>query len=170
MKKILLIAIAMLIAGSCLVDQRAEAGNPFNGWAQRRADQEPWHGNYYYLPYGQPTALVVPPNVHMRQTYSWGVSQNLMYPLKPSIWAQRNITRRTSARIVPADSALAKSHGPIRCLLRSRTLVTADTASVSSRERFRQARPGGATSDWWSALCGWKDAVLRLRRSCRSSI
>jgi len=81
MKKILLIAIAMLIGGSCLVGERAEAGNPFNAWAQRRADQEPWHGNYYYLPYGQPTALVVPPNVHMRQTYSWGVSQNLMYPL-----------------------------------------------------------------------------------------
>lgn len=81
MKRILLIAIAMVISGTSSVDQRAEAGNPFNAWAQRRADQEPWHGSYYYMPYGQPTALVVPPNVHSRQTYSWGVSQNLMYPM-----------------------------------------------------------------------------------------
>jgi hypothetical protein len=81
MKKTLLFAIAILIGGSCLIDQSAQAGNPFNQWAQRRADQEPWHGNYYYLPTGHPTALVVPPNVHMRQTYSWGVSQNLMYPM-----------------------------------------------------------------------------------------
>lgn len=31
--------------------------------------------------WGQPTALVTPPTAHMRQTYSWGVSQNLMYPI-----------------------------------------------------------------------------------------
>jgi len=107
MKKILLIAIAMLIAGSCLVDQRAEAGNPFNGWAQRRADQEPWHGNYYYLPYGQPTALVVPPNVHMRQTYSWGVSQNLMYPLNHQFGRSA-----TSPGALPPGSFLPTPHWP----------------------------------------------------------
>jgi hypothetical protein len=28
-------------------------------WAQERASGRPWHGQYYYLPYGQPTALVV---------------------------------------------------------------------------------------------------------------
>lgn len=41
----------------------------------------PWHGPYYHQMYGQPLALVVPPTVSMRQTYSWGVSQNLMYPV-----------------------------------------------------------------------------------------
>lgn len=49
-------------------------------WAQSHAANRPWHGNYYYLPYGQPTALVVPPNAVMQQNYSWGVSQNTMTP------------------------------------------------------------------------------------------
>ena len=41
----------------------------------------PWHGPYYHQMYGQPLALVVPPTVSMRQTFSWGVSQNLNYPI-----------------------------------------------------------------------------------------
>lgn len=49
--------------------------------AQNRAMNQPWHGNFYYLPKGQPTALVVPPTVSMQQTYSWGVSQNYSMPL-----------------------------------------------------------------------------------------
>ena len=50
-------------------------------WAQTHAAGQPWHGNYYYLPYGQPTALVVPPTAVMQQNYSWGVSQNTMTPI-----------------------------------------------------------------------------------------
>lgn len=50
-------------------------------WSRRFADQSPWHGQYYYLPYGAPTALVVPPNAMMQQNYSWGVSQNTMTPI-----------------------------------------------------------------------------------------
>ncbi len=50
-------------------------------WAQHYASSQPWHGQYYYLQYGQPTALVVPPNAAMQQNYSWGVSQNTMTPL-----------------------------------------------------------------------------------------
>ena len=50
-------------------------------WSQRFANQQPWHGDYYYLPYGAPTALVVPPNSMMQQNYSWGVSQNTMTPI-----------------------------------------------------------------------------------------
>lgn len=80
MSKKLLIALATLFVGAGLAVSTAEAGNPMNAWAQRRAAAEPWHGNYYYLPYGHPTALVAPPRVHMRQTYSWGVSQNLNHP------------------------------------------------------------------------------------------
>lgn len=49
-------------------------------WAQHMAANRPWHGQYYYLPYGQPTALVVPPTAVMHQNYSWGVSQNTMMP------------------------------------------------------------------------------------------
>lgn len=81
MKKKLLLALATVFVGTGLTSVVAEAGNPMNAWAQRRADSTPWHGNYYYLPYGHPTALVVPPNVHTRQTYSWGVSQNLNHPV-----------------------------------------------------------------------------------------
>jgi hypothetical protein len=50
-------------------------------WAQKQAAGRPWHGNYYYLPYGAPTALVVPPNSMMQQNYSWGVSRNTMTPI-----------------------------------------------------------------------------------------
>lgn len=50
-------------------------------WAQQAAAQQPWHGQHYYMPYGQPTALVVPPTGIMQQNYSWGVSQNTMTPI-----------------------------------------------------------------------------------------
>ncbi len=81
MNKKLLIVLATLFVGAGLASESAQAGNPLNGWAPSRAAGEPWHGNYYYLPYGHPTALVVPPRVHTRQTYSWGVSQNLNHPV-----------------------------------------------------------------------------------------
>ncbi len=52
-----------------------------DAWAQQAAAGQPWHGQYYYLPYGQPTALVVPPTTVTQQNYSWGVSQNTMTPV-----------------------------------------------------------------------------------------
>lgn len=52
-----------------------------DAWAQRAAAGRPWHGQYYYLPYGQPTALIVPPTSVTQQNYSWGVSQNTMTPI-----------------------------------------------------------------------------------------
>lgn len=63
--------------------QAAQAQSPAFGdyWAQNYAMGRPWHGQYYYLPYGQPTALVVPPTATMQQNYSWGVSQNTMTPI-----------------------------------------------------------------------------------------
>ena len=55
----------------------AAAAGPFaERWAQRRANETTWHGAYQNLGYGQPLAVVVPPTAHLRQTYSWGVSQN----------------------------------------------------------------------------------------------
>lgn len=50
-------------------------------WAQNQSMQRPWHGEYYYLKTGQPTALIVPPTVTMQSNYSWGVSQNTMTPV-----------------------------------------------------------------------------------------
>jgi hypothetical protein len=49
-------------------------------WAQNQSMQRPWHGEYYWLRTGQPTALIVPPTVTMQSNYSWGVSQNTMTP------------------------------------------------------------------------------------------
>ena len=60
------------------------AGDPYavtDIWNRNFAADRPWHGPYYHIQYGQPTALVVPPTAHMRQTYSWGVSQNKMMPI-----------------------------------------------------------------------------------------
>jgi hypothetical protein len=50
-------------------------------WARNQAAQRPWHGGYYWMRTGQPTALVVPPVVTMQQNYSWGVSQNINTPV-----------------------------------------------------------------------------------------
>lgn len=82
---------ALALVGFCA--QAAEAQRPiervFNHgmrtkgdvWAQTHAAGRPWHGQYSYTQYGQPTALVVPPNAVMQQNYSWGVSQNTMTPI-----------------------------------------------------------------------------------------
>jgi hypothetical protein len=53
-------------------------------WAYNQSMQQPWHGQYYWLRTGQPTALVVPPTITMQSNYSWGVSQNTMTP----VWHQ----------------------------------------------------------------------------------
>jgi len=84
MKRYLIPALMIAAMAVFLNATPAKAFDPYAStqlWSNQMAAQRAWHGNYSYLPYGQPTALVVPPNVHMRQTYSWGVSQNLMYPL-----------------------------------------------------------------------------------------
>ena len=62
----------------------ASAEHPRQGLFKRGSSgmEQPWHGQYYYLPYGQPTALVVPPSARMQQNYSWGVSQNTMTPIR----------------------------------------------------------------------------------------
>jgi hypothetical protein len=79
-----IVAAAAIAALLTAADSRASASDPL-GAAQVRAYNyslvTPWHGPYYHQMYGQPLALVVPPTASMRQTYSWGVSQNLSYPL-----------------------------------------------------------------------------------------
>lgn len=82
-KHTLQVAVAAAIL-TVAVAAPAEAGNPYgytDAWAAQAAATYPWHGAYYHQQYGAPVALVVPPTSHMRQTYSWGVSQNLMYPI-----------------------------------------------------------------------------------------
>ena len=80
-----LVTLMAACAFGIAIQADASAFNPMSNlgdrWAQSHAASSPWHGQYYYLPYGQPTALVVPPNAVMQQNYSWGVSQNTMTPI-----------------------------------------------------------------------------------------
>ena len=57
------------------------AGSVGDYWARNQSMMTPWHGEYYYLQTGQPTALIVPPTVTMQSNHSWGVSQNTMTPV-----------------------------------------------------------------------------------------
>ena len=62
----------------------AKAGDPLGMtevWSHNFSMNRTWHGPYQTQQWGQPLALVVPPTAHMRQSYSWGVSQNLMHPI-----------------------------------------------------------------------------------------
>ncbi len=83
MRRIIFTA-ALVSAFIATTDQKAEATDPgaiTQVWAHNFAMDRPWHGNYYHQQYGQPLALGVPPTAHMRQTLSWGVSQNKAYPI-----------------------------------------------------------------------------------------
>lgn len=76
--------LAVIAAFAMTSSSDAVAGDPYavtQVWNHNFAQSRPWHGGHYYQNYGQPTGLVVPPTAHMRQTYSWGVSQNLMHPI-----------------------------------------------------------------------------------------
>lgn len=110
MKRYLLSVLAVVAVATLAAVPTAQAADPYAAtqlWSNQMAAQRAWHGNYYYLPYGQPTALVVPPNVHSRQTLSWGVSQNLMYPLNHQFG--RNAT---APGALPTGSFLPTPHWP----------------------------------------------------------
>ena len=50
-------------------------------WNQEEALSRPWHGNYGYWRYNQPTALVVPANASYQMSYGWGVGNNRSFPI-----------------------------------------------------------------------------------------
>ena len=82
------LCIAALVSQSTALAQRPierifrhDMASKGDAWAQGQANNRPWHGSYYYTQTGQPTALVVPPNAVMQQTYSWGVSRNFSRPI-----------------------------------------------------------------------------------------
>lgn len=83
MRKLLLL-VACVAAFQAAPVQDASAADPravAQVWSHNFAMDRPWHGGYYQQNWGQPLAVVVPPTAHMQNTYSWGVSQNLMYPI-----------------------------------------------------------------------------------------
>lgn len=80
----LLILAATLATFQVTDSSVATAGDPLamtQVWSRNFAQDRPWHGGYQQQNYGSPVAVVVPPTAHMRNSYSWGVSQNLMYPI-----------------------------------------------------------------------------------------
>ena len=84
MTRPILLAAGVLAALFSTTNNVTQAGDPLamtEVWSYNFSMDRPWHSPYYNQMYGQPLAIVVPPTAHMRQTYSWGVSQNLMYPI-----------------------------------------------------------------------------------------
>ena len=89
----IIFTIAAIASLTLVGSARLTAGDPYamaQVWAHNFSMNHPWHGPYYNQMYGQPLALVVPPTAHMRQTFSWGVSQNLMYPVHHQFWRSAN--------------------------------------------------------------------------------
>ncbi len=83
MKKFLL-CFALIAVALVVVPRDAQAGGPrhtANRWGERFARTMPWNGSYYYMQWGAPTALVVPPTSNMQTSLSWGVSQTTMRPI-----------------------------------------------------------------------------------------
>jgi hypothetical protein len=50
-------------------------------WNYQEASTRPWHGNYNYWRWAEPTALVVPPTSAYHTTYAWGVGQVRSTPI-----------------------------------------------------------------------------------------
>ena len=94
-----IISACMIALAIASAQDNAKATDPYgmtNIWSHNFAMDRPWHGGYYQQNWGQPLAVVVPPTAHMQQSYSWGVSQNLMYPIHHQY--QRSATSPGAAR------------------------------------------------------------------------
>ncbi len=52
-----------------------------NQWNQQEASSRPWHGDYGYWRWDEPTALVVPPTAAYQTSYAWGVGQVKSTPI-----------------------------------------------------------------------------------------
>jgi hypothetical protein len=80
----LLLCLILAATAMLMVQQDALAGGRryiANRWGERFARTIPWNGDYYYMQWGAPTALVVPPTANMQTSLSWGVSQTTMRPI-----------------------------------------------------------------------------------------
>ena len=120
--KILLTVAMLATAFSTAMPETATASDPyaaFQVWSYNYQMDRPWHGGYYHQSYGQPLALVVPPTATHRQTLSWGVSQNLMYPLHHQFGRNASSPGCGGPRAAPSDPGNAKPYRSIRRLLRS---------------------------------------------------
>lgn len=66
-----------------MVAATAEAGPKERGdkHSRYRAQQSPWHGEYYNTARGYAVPLVVPPTARMHSEWSWGVAQTEVTPI-----------------------------------------------------------------------------------------
>ncbi len=84
MKKI---ALSLVVGAAVLLvaQQAATAAQGYrhvaNRWGERFARTMPWHGSYYYAPWGSSVSLVVPPVANMQTSMGWGVTQTSMRPI-----------------------------------------------------------------------------------------
>ncbi|HZZ28335.1 MAG TPA: hypothetical protein VFE46_10075 [Pirellulales bacterium] len=70
----LALAVCGLWAGALSAEQ------PQN-YAYRQAQVLPWHNGYYDPYWGEPIALVVPPNAEFQANYGWGVGGTRVSPI-----------------------------------------------------------------------------------------
>ncbi len=76
---------ALLSVAVLLTATTADASTPLrNKNAKFKAQQQPWHGGYYHLAWGEPVALVVPPTAGRQTKWAWGVTNTEVRP----IWHQ----------------------------------------------------------------------------------
>ena len=82
--KAFILRIFLVMAVLTIALQDANAGGRravANRWGERYARTMPWHGQYYYAPWGAPVSLVVPPTANMQSSMGWGVAQTEMMPI-----------------------------------------------------------------------------------------
>jgi len=71
MWKPILWTLLALVAATSFLTTEAQAESRYLR-PLRRAQTYNWHANYAYMPYGRPTALVVPPTAQLQTNWSWG--------------------------------------------------------------------------------------------------
>jgi hypothetical protein len=81
--RILTVVAAVTLATWAGAASTAHALWPYNSdyCAASHACQLPWHGGFYDPTYGQPIALVVPPNAETQTNWGWGVGNTRTSPI-----------------------------------------------------------------------------------------
>jgi hypothetical protein len=72
--------VTMAIGMSGMFAGTASAELP-QTYAYRQAQVLPWHNGYYDPAWGEPYALVVPPNAEFQSNYGWGVGGTRVSPI-----------------------------------------------------------------------------------------
>jgi hypothetical protein len=74
---------AVTLATLACAASRAHALWPYNSGicAANHANCLPWHGGFYDPTWGQPIALVVPPNAETQTNWGWGVGNTRTTPI-----------------------------------------------------------------------------------------